>query len=265
MKQIPENTEITTKDSIRILMCEDNEMNQNLMKSIFMKTNHKLDIAENGKKGIELLSRNVYDLILMDIQMPELDGYETTQIIRNELKLNTPIMAITAFSTIKEQERCIAAGMNDSISKPFQKDELFAKINYWALNEKTPTESFKIAQEKTKKNVLSLDYLKEMCGDDNAFLKEMLLLFLKQGIENLELIQQEFEQNNFKAVKKIAHKLKSSFGVFKADTQFLDVIEHETSNVFENLNLNIVSEALDNLEIQFKDLINEIKNILNQL
>lgn len=257
-KQNSNASDSTTKDSIRILMCEDNEMNQNLMQSIFLKTNHKLDIAENGKKGIELLNQNTYDLILMDIQMPELDGYETTQIIRNDLKINIPIIAITAHSTVKEKERCIAAGMNDSISKPFQKNELFAKINYWALNQSVPELSIPFEKEKTKDSLLSLDYLKEMCGDNSDFLKEMLHLFLKQGTENHELIQSEFKDHNFDAVKKITHKLKSSFGVINADTKLLDSIENETD-------VSIISESLSKLEIQFENLSNEIKNLINEL
>ncbi|WP_136667907.1 ATP-binding protein [Flavobacterium sp. H122] len=258
-------TSETIKDSVKILMCEDNEMNQNLMKSIFMKTNHKLDIAENGKKGIELLSQNSYDLILMDIQMPELDGYETTQLIRTNLKLDTPIIAITAYSTIKEKERCVAVGMNDSISKPFQKNELFSKINHWTLHETISPKDYSVEKEKTNDDLISLEYLKEMCGDDKTFLKEMLLLFVKQASENLILIQQEFKQNNLKAVKKIAHKLKSSFGVVGADTQFLDTIEEEAIKETNNENVKTICVALDKLEIQHKNLINEIENILNLL
>ena len=115
----------------KFLMAEDNPMNQLLAKKVFAKWNCKIDFADNGQIAIDKLNVNDYDLILMDLQMPELDGYQTTKYIRNEMrqpKSEIPIIAITAHALIGESARCISIGMNDYISKPFDQLELFEKI-----------------------------------------------------------------------------------------------------------------------------------------
>ena len=115
----------------KFLMAEDNPMNQLLAKKVFAKWNCKIDFADNGQIAIDKLNVNDYDLILMDLQMPELDGYQTTKYIRNEMrqpKSEIPIIAITAHALSGESARCISIGMNDYISKPFDQLELFEKI-----------------------------------------------------------------------------------------------------------------------------------------
>ncbi len=115
----------------KFLMAEDNPMNQLLAKKVFAKWNCKIDFADNGQIAIDKLNVNDYDLILMDLQMPELDGYQTTKYIRNEMrqpKSEIPIIAITAHALRGESEKCISIGMNDYISKPFNQLELFEKI-----------------------------------------------------------------------------------------------------------------------------------------
>jgi PAS domain S-box-containing protein len=115
----------------KFLMAEDNPMNQLLAKKVFAKWNCKIDFADNGQIAIDKLNVNDYDLILMDLQMPELDGYQTTKYIRNEMrqpKSEIPIIAITAHALSGESARCISIGMNDYISKPFDQLDLFEKI-----------------------------------------------------------------------------------------------------------------------------------------
>ena len=118
----------------KILLCEDNDMNQRLAYEILVKlSNAQLDIAENGKKGLEMFINNDYDLILMDVHMPEMDGVSTTKKIRalsDKKKQNVPIIAMTADAMEKEKKRCFAAGMNDYISKPFRKEELLEKVMF---------------------------------------------------------------------------------------------------------------------------------------
>ena len=244
---------ITTNEAgVKVLMCEDNEMNQNLMKAVFMGTNHELDIANNGNEGLKLLSENSYDLILMDIQMPELDGYEAATIIRKDFKSDIPIIAITAHSTLKERERCLALGMNDYISKPFKKEELLEKIDYWAFG-KISSEAIPDSEEKaTLKAIISLDYLKEMSADNDSFMKEMLLLFGKQTSDNIQLLKESFSENDLKSVKKIAHKLKSSFGLIGADISILNKIETEVEEADETLieNIKRLENQLENINIE---------------
>ncbi len=107
-----------------ILLVEDNAINQMLVKHTLFSSGADIDICENGTKALEKLISNSYDVILMDIHMPELDGYQTTEIIRKEMKLETPILAMSALSLSSEEEKCRKAGMNGSVPKPFTKEVL---------------------------------------------------------------------------------------------------------------------------------------------
>jgi CheY-like chemotaxis protein len=102
-----------------ILLVEDNAINQMIVKYTLSSSGADIDICETGTKALEKLHDKKYDVILMDIHLPELDGYQTTEIIRNELKLQTPILAMTALSLLAEQQKCLQVGMNGSIAKPF--------------------------------------------------------------------------------------------------------------------------------------------------
>jgi len=113
---------------LNILIAEDNKMNQILAVTVLSKYGFNAEVAENGKIAIDMLQRDKYDLILMDMQMPEMDGYEATRYIRNVLKDNIPIIAFTAHAMSGEKDKCLALGMNDYISKPFDAKDLHDKI-----------------------------------------------------------------------------------------------------------------------------------------
>ena len=98
--------------NINILIVEDNEMNQNLLRHVFNLWNFSFDIVSNGIEALERLQAKKYDLILMDIQMPDMDGYVTAQDIRLKLKMDTPIIALTARAFAGEREKCLSYGMN---------------------------------------------------------------------------------------------------------------------------------------------------------
>lgn len=112
-----------------ILLVEDNEINQMLVKYTLSASGADIDICDTGIKALEKLHDKNYDVILMDIHMPELDGYQTTEIIRNELKIQTPILAMTALSVDSEVEKCMTVGMNGSVPKPFTLESLDAALS----------------------------------------------------------------------------------------------------------------------------------------
>ncbi|AEE52899.1 CheR family methyltransferase [Haliscomenobacter hydrossis] len=114
--------------NVKILVVEDVEMNQLLMKTLLSDFGFTFDLANNGKMAIEKLQKNKYDIILMDLKMPEMSGFEATAYIRNEMNIQTPIIALTADVTTVDFEKCQAAGMNDYISKPFDEQILYSKI-----------------------------------------------------------------------------------------------------------------------------------------
>ncbi len=142
VQEIENTYDLKELGKLNILLVEDNQLNVMLVKSLFSENNLKLQSAENGKVCIELLKEKKgstglahhFDIILMDMEMPEMNGYETVNIIRNELKNNIPIIAMTANAMAGEREKCLDLGMNDYISKPIHETSLFEKIYSLTFN-----------------------------------------------------------------------------------------------------------------------------------
>ena len=119
------------KDKINILVVEDNLLGRKLLSFLLKKWGFRFDAVANGKHAIENLKINTYDLILLDIQMPEMDGYETAKYIRKEMKLGLPIIAMTSQGSVEEREKCLSAEMNDFIAKPIEEEKLYnLTVNY---------------------------------------------------------------------------------------------------------------------------------------
>jgi len=128
------NFNLNELSELNILLVEDNNLNVILILSLFSENKMKLQIAENGSVAIEKIKANNFDIVLMDMEMPVMNGYEATRIIRKELKNNIPIIAMTANAMSGERERCLSMGMNDYISKPINANILFEKIHELTKN-----------------------------------------------------------------------------------------------------------------------------------
>ncbi len=126
---------------MRILVAEDNVVNQKVILHVLKKMGHQVNVVSNGNEAIKALSSSYYDLILMDIQMPEMDGFETTKHIRNARSSvynhQIPIIALTASALKGDSARCIEVGMNDYITKPFKPLMLAEKIRVWCPCDKS--------------------------------------------------------------------------------------------------------------------------------
>ena len=212
---------------INILLVEDNELNQLLAVKVFKKFDKTIDIADNGKIAIEKIEKNNYDIILMDIQMPEMDGIELTKYIRANFgtKSKTPIIALTAHATVIEEKRCLANGMNDYLSKPFDFNELLEKIysNLMNTNDNILIDSTK------QKTLVDFTYLNEFAEGDAAFIQSMVDLFMQNLPIALEIILNSNEADDIKILKAEIHKLKSSIsllGIAPA-SKSIEIIENE--------------------------------------
>ncbi|HET6226772.1 MAG TPA: PAS domain S-box protein, partial [Bacteroidia bacterium] len=258
--------------SIRILLCEDNPLNQKLAKRVMDKFGFEVEIADNGLIGLEKLRKEKFDLVLMDLQMPEMDGYQTVQAIRQELQLKVPIIAMTAHSLVGEKEKCIEIGMNDYIGKPFTQEDLYNKI---CANLKVENENNVITQvNKAKQEVpkplpftVNLDSLKEFSGGNKEFEKELIELFLKQVPEDMQELETGFNDSNDFKIKTMAHKLKSSMLVIGLSglNEHLDFIERNAeakilrTESFEKYKM-IKSILTENFEILKRKLVEEYNN-----
>ena len=119
------------KEKINILVVEDNLLGRKLIGFLLKKWGFHYDVCANGKLALENLKINKYDLILMDIQMPEMDGHETSKYIRAKLNLGLPIIAMTSHATEEERKKCLISGMVDYIAKPIVEEELYnLTVNY---------------------------------------------------------------------------------------------------------------------------------------
>jgi CheY-like chemotaxis protein len=249
---------------MKILLCEDNEMNQRLVEKIIRKQWHAdLDIAPNGKIGFELFKANEYDVILMDVQMPEMDGFETTRRIRkyrNKQKAQIPVMAMTADALVEERKKCFDAGMNDYLSKPFKQSELLAKILALTDN-KSGDENNQATNSIT---VVNTESLKELTGGDDEFMSEMIEIYLRNTPAMLKEMKSSFRKNDFEKMKRTAHKIKSSFGMMGMTEpwQIADEIERtEEKDVDEKLlksKLQKLSLLVSNSETELK---RELQNL----
>lgn len=207
----------TQSKPIRILLCEDNELNQILVKTILQAPHFDLSIAASGVEGIQLFREREFDLVLMDIQMPVMDGYQTTYMLREEIKTTIPIVALSANYLIKEKQKCLDAGMNDYLGKPFKKEELFEKIIEWTQQDDDFFQKKENMGSKKLEEPVDLNILREFSDGNEAFEQEMIRMFLDQIREWLNEIAQLIDLEDFKAIKASSHKFKSSFGVLGAD------------------------------------------------
>lgn len=240
----------------KILLCEDNELNQCLAKAILNESGCSVDLAENGQKGLVFLKDHTYDLILMDIQMPVLDGYQTTSIIRKDLKLKTPILALTANFLISERQKCLEEGMTDYLPKPFTKEELIIKIEHMLSVYKHKITSPKL-EYVDEKGVVDLQVLRELSGGDLEFEKEMISLFKAQAASLILEMELDVNSHNYARVRTNAHKLKTSFGMIGADLLFLNTLE--TIPVKDPVEKNI-RQTLLQLQDQLQKIMDILKN-----
>ena len=224
-----------------ILVVEDNEFNQFIARSILEKWNTVADIASNGKLAIEKVRQKNYDLILMDMQMPVMDGCTATRVIRKELNVSTPVIALTAFATKEAIDKALNAGMNDYIAKPFEEETLFGKIlsafgiapHYISGSEaSSQTELTGI-----KKGLYyDLSKLSKLLGDDKAEIIDLIEKFIELTPEYSAELFTAYEQNNIEEVAKSAHKIKSSLELLASGNLRSNIkLIHEYTRTKENL------------------------------
>jgi PAS domain S-box-containing protein len=194
-----------------ILLVEDNQLNRMLVTTLLEQQGATVNIAENGKQGIEKLQQGIYDLVLMDVSMPEMNGIEATRYIRQQLGSDVPVIAMTANVISGDAEECIRAGMNDYIPKPFGESELFMKIcaqlgidmQYTAPQHEQGTVEKKPVQPQQLYNKSKLTGISR--GDD-AFVRHMMATFIAHMQQTMRELNEACAQENIRSIRNIAHK-----------------------------------------------------------
>jgi PAS domain S-box-containing protein len=193
------------------LLVEDNAVNQKLARRLLEKLGLQVTVVENGYEALECLKQTAVDVVLMDCQMPVMDGYEATAQIRSgaagEARRRIPIIAMTAHALTGDRDRCLLAGMDDYVSKPVSPDQLGAALERILARAVPPARSGDSTEP-----VWDLERLLESIGDEPAFLAELIDLFLKSTAENLDALGAAAPD----AVAGIAHAMKGAAANFHA-------------------------------------------------
>lgn len=258
----------------RVLIAEDNYVNQILIEHVLGSVGIKPIIVNNGKEAIaKLKEEKAFDVILMDLQMPIMDGYKTTAYIRNTLKINTPIVAMTATAMKGELEKCIEAGMTDYMSKPFEFIDLYKKLCK-VLNKKIMQAEEQNSLQPVPEMDATLQAVKpyDLSMFEKIMKKKDLIALLEPLYKNLVNDSNEIENysksEQWEKASAVAHKLKSSVGYIKATELFKTLQKIEMEAVPEQ-DKNLVRNYIETMKTIANDLIlhleKEIKDISTDL
>lgn len=188
----------------RALLADDEPFNRYLLETIMEKWGVQADSVENGRLAVERMKAQAYDFVLIDLQMPEMDGMQATQAIRTQLKRTTPIIALTATSTPKEVEKALQSGINDVLLKPFQEEVLMSKLLAILQGTHQPSLMQEIYSHMPK---YQLEDLYKLTGNNKAKVQHLLEIFARQTPEDLRLMQKASQQKDWQTLSDAAHKL----------------------------------------------------------
>jgi PAS domain S-box-containing protein len=238
--------------SIRVLVVEDIALNQLLMKTLLDDFGFERDIASNGRIAIERLESKSYDIILMDLQMPEMNGFEATEYIRKTMNSKIPIIALTADVTTVDLAKCKAVGMNDYLAKPVDERLLYTKIIN--LVKKAPvvkeTSAPVIESSESKKiKYTDLTYLAKRTKSDNKLMTEMISLYLEQTPPLITSMKQSFNNKDWETLKASVHKMIPSFSIIGMSNEYEDMAK----KIQEYANTQLQEEGINDIVHQLEN------------
>lgn len=262
--QLPELGSREIRKSLRILVAEDNSMNQKYISRILEKLEVEFEIAKDGQKAIDLSASKRYDVIFMDLFMPLKDGFEATRHIRSEegnKNHTTPIFALTATAVQQHKEKALGVGMNGFISKPFHPNEIHGVLKEISNKEKNHPEP---------ENIEILDYrysdtfdtstLDMYYGNDVSYALEMFDIFTEQLEETMSLVVNALKNNNRADLRHYVHKLKPTFTMvgFPEVTKFFEGWERDIDQ--PNISFELFPGRWDEIKPEVLKILHDVKN-----
>ena len=267
-----------------VLLAEDNIVNQALAIRLLEKQRHTVTVANNGREALTAFSKNIFDLVLMDVQMPELDGFKTTGIIREKERgtgRRIPIIAMTAHAMKGDRERCLAEGMDDYVSKPIKADALYSIIEKLITrpddenpNEATPSEEKREYSEvyNFADNEIECQFPSEPAFDkvqalervdgDLELMADMIDLFMDDYVNQISDIDKAISESNPKVLERAAHKLKGAAGNFVAKS--VCDLAHQLETMGRAGDLGKASVIYETLKTQIGKLTAELTKVKEQ-
>ena len=245
-----------TKHQLHVLLAEDNSVNQILVKGLLSKFGHSVDIAQNGSEAIDKWINGRYDLILMDVDMPVLNGYGATEQLRalekQQSNVHIPIIGLTAHVLEGTREKCLASGMDGYLSKPINTEALWRELHM--VEQAMRSESASV--EMTSRSLVVSDFNKtrENIDDDREIFEKIVELFIEEASLHVQKIRESSVQNAVDQVRRSAHTLRGMLGIFAAERAMLvaDKIERQAGKT-----------PLDDLINELDDEIKELKEAMH--
>lgn len=263
------NNSYSTEDELKnisILVVDDNALNREVFYDLVHNAHNNVSVfqATNGKEAIEYLKKENYDLIMMDIQMPEMDGYETSRYIREKLKAPTneiPIIAMTAHVLEGVHQKCIDAGMNDSIAKPINTVVLISKINHLLKIEKNSTSKSTLNNINKSNSAVNTDYLIELTNNNQEKIEKYLNLIHKNLPVDLTILENQVKDLNSEEIGRSAHKIKGSL-VYLGNKNVADEIAYLEGINTNNIDETKINQCFNVIQKEIVLILDEINTLL---
>jgi CheY-like chemotaxis protein/HPt (histidine-containing phosphotransfer) domain-containing protein len=254
----PPAPERTTAFSLHILVAEDNAVNQKLAMALLEKAGHRVSLAVNGSEVVTMWREGDFDLILMDVQMPEVDGFEATRQIRLQEQTtgrHVPIVATTAHAMTGDRERCLLAGMDEYLSKPIHRQELLAVLARLGANRPVGLpgcSELKNTREIAANQVVNKAELLSRLDGDAQLLGELIEVFLADSGSLLQQVSDAVAGQDPVALERAAHKLSGTVSIFGSRPAIESALALETMG--RNRHLPHAGEVLAQLKGQMEAL-----------
>jgi two-component system, sensor histidine kinase and response regulator len=248
----------------RVLLAEDNRVSQRVALSLLQKMGLRADAVANGAEALAALDRTPYDLVLMDVEMPEMDGLEATAAVRDRERSGDrriPIIAMTAHDRQEDRERCLAAGMDDYVSKPIDRRLLEEVLSRWAPRHEAPTTTRTMqeepgpasrpaeAVEAPRSPDLEADRLEDVCGHDSRLEREVVQMYLESTRDALARMRAAIDEGDATALRSLAHGLKGGSRTLGAAA--VGELAHEIEGLAETSDFPSARGALEGAAAAF--------------
>jgi signal transduction histidine kinase/DNA-binding response OmpR family regulator len=261
----PAHKNTVSHKRLKILLAEDDKLNSQTMIFFLNKAGHIVTHAVNGNEVLSFLEKDSFDMILMDIQMPDLDGVETTKMIRNSEKAyaNIPVVALTAYAMRGDKEKFIGAGMNDYETKPVDINNLLEKINQFAIDNKNTVfdkkdnikpDEIKLTESNEYENELSVFI--DQLGEDVDFQKLMLITFSNDSQKRMDQLDKAITSHDIKKIFSLSHSITGML----ASIQIFSI-----SKLSKMLESAARSNEIDRVEMLYQDLKEQMNQITNYI
>jgi len=260
---LPQKSTVKTDTHIisgkKILIADDNQINRMVAAAMLKSYDPVLIQAADGAEALEKIKEHQPDIVLMDVQMPELDGIEATKIIRNTISPTLPVIALTALAIKGDEQKCRDAGMSDYLSKPFEEAQLVNMVSKW-LDEQEAAVNIIAEKGRPVQPLFSLSKIEALAQGVPDFVDEMIDVFIEQAALSVQQMQTAFENGDTDTIKKVAHRLKPTIDNMCIDSLKTEIreIESEAEALYLNQRLH---PKINYVESVLANIIADLKNI----